>query len=162
VRANPSFSPFGAVDGGRVFAPQKTPMVKEELKQSEVVSPENRSYAHRWSGVLVDPGPAHFGTVGTIGHGRLRGASGIVALVEFAPCGARRPGVPHPLDVAFRRPTDWLQLVNQPQTEAEVAALRCCVNRGRPFGDPNWVTDTAKRLGLESTIRPRGRPKKQS
>src|SRR5271157_2866675 len=42
------------------------------------------------------------------------------------------------------RPTDWLQIVNQPQTEAEVAALRCCVNRGRPFGDPNWVTDTAK------------------
>ena len=36
------------------------------------------------------------------------------------------------------RPTDWLQIVNQPQTEAEVAALRCCVNRGRPFGDPNW------------------------
>jgi len=59
-------------------------------------------------------------------------------------------------------PTDWLQLVNQPQTEAEVAALRCCVNRGRPFGDPNWVTDTAKRLGLECTVRPRGRPKKQS
>src|SRR5271157_3651204 len=25
-----------------------------------------------------------------------RGASGIVALVEFAPCGARRPGVSHP------------------------------------------------------------------
>src|SRR5208283_4687776 len=60
------------------------------------------------------------------------------------------------------RPTDWLQLVNQSQTEAEVAALRCCVNRGRPFGDPNWVTDTAKRLGLEWTIGPRGRPKKQS
>ncbi len=32
----------------------------------------------------------------------------------------------------------------------------------RPFGDPNWVTDTAKRLGLECTARPRGRPKKQS
>ena len=46
------------------------------------------------------------------------------------------------------RPTDWLQLVNQPQTEAEVEALRCCVNRGRPFGDPKWVTDTAERLGL--------------
>jgi hypothetical protein len=56
------------------------------------------------------------------------------------------------------RPTDWLQLVNQPQTEAEVEALRCCVNRGRPFGDPNWVMDTAERLGLEWTIRPRGRP----
>ncbi len=59
-------------------------------------------------------------------------------------------------------PTDWLQLVNQPQTEAEVAALRCCVNRGRPFGDPHWVTDTAKRSGLECTVRPRGRPKKLS
>ncbi len=58
------------------------------------------------------------------------------------------------------RPTDWLQLVNQPQTEAEVAVLRCCVDRGRPFGDTNWATDTAKRLGLEWTIRPRGRPKK--
>src|SRR5208337_3061177 len=34
-------------------------------------------------------------------------------------------------------------------------------NRGRPFGDPNWVTDTAKRVGLESTTRPRGRPKKR-
>ncbi len=60
------------------------------------------------------------------------------------------------------RPTDWLQIVNQPQTEAEVVALRCCVNRGRPFGDPNWVTDPAERLGLEWTIRPRIRPKKQS
>ena len=30
-----------------------------------------------------------------------------------------------------------------------MAALRCYVNRGRAFGDPNWVTDTAKRLGLE-------------
>jgi len=57
--------------------------------------------------------------------------------------------------------TDWLQLVNQPQPEAE-AALRCCVNRGRPFGDLNWVTDAAKRLGLESTVQPPGRPKKQS
>ncbi len=35
---------------------------------------------------------------------KLRGASGIVALVEFAPCGARRPGLSHPLDVAFATP----------------------------------------------------------
>ncbi len=32
----------------------------------------------------------------------------------------------------------------------------------RPLGDPDWVTDTAQRLGLECTVRPRGRPKKQS
>jgi putative transposase len=58
------------------------------------------------------------------------------------------------------RPADWLQIVNQPQTEAELEALRCCVNRGRPFGDPSWVAEVAKRLGLEWTLRSRGRPKK--
>jgi putative transposase len=58
------------------------------------------------------------------------------------------------------RPADWLHLVNQPQTEAELEALRCCVNRGRPFGDPSWVADMARQLGLERTLRPRGRPKK--
>ena len=46
--------------------------------------------------------------------------------------------------------------------EAELEALRRCVSRGRPFGNPNWVADTARRLGLEPTLRHRGRPKKQS
>src|SRR5208337_2130060 len=85
-----------------------------------------------------------------------RGASGIVALVEFAPCGARRHGVPHPLGVAFASP-HRLAATCQPAangSRAEVEALRCCVNRGRPFGDPNWVTDTAKQLGLQCTVRP--------
>jgi putative transposase len=34
------------------------------------------------------------------------------------------------------------------------------VQRGRPFGHPAWVVRTAKRLDLESTLRPRGRPKR--
>ena len=58
------------------------------------------------------------------------------------------------------RPADWLQIVNHPQTEAELEALRCCVNRGRPFGDPNWVAHAANRLELNWTLRSRGRPKK--
>ena len=57
------------------------------------------------------------------------------------------------------RPADWLEIVNQPQSEGELAALRRCVNRGCPYGDANWIADTAKSLGLESTLRPRGRPK---
>ncbi|MFZ5829677.1 MAG: hypothetical protein ACOY3P_06300, partial [Planctomycetota bacterium] len=56
-------------------------------------------------------------------------------------------------------PVDWMEIVNQPQTEAELEALRCCVHRSRPYGDPAWVADVAKRLGLEWTLRPRGRPK---
>jgi len=57
------------------------------------------------------------------------------------------------------RPCNWVELVNQPQTEAELAALRHCVNRGTPYGAQNWIERTAKQLGLESTLRPRGRPK---
>jgi putative transposase len=56
------------------------------------------------------------------------------------------------------RPADWMSKVNQPQTEAELEALRCCVNRDRPFGDPSWVADMAKRLGLEWTLSPHFSP----
>ena len=57
------------------------------------------------------------------------------------------------------RPAGWLALVDQPQTDAEVAAVRESVRRGRPFGDPTWQRVTAERLGLQSTLRPRGRPR---
>ena len=53
---------------------------------------------------------------------------------------------------------EWLEWVNQPQTEAELAALRQSISRGAPFGSETWARRTAKRLGLESTLRPRGRP----
>ena len=33
--------------------------------------------------------------------------------------------------------------------------------RGSPFGQSNWVESIARRLDLESTLRPRGRPKKK-
>ncbi|MFH1266789.1 MAG: transposase [Planctomycetota bacterium] len=54
---------------------------------------------------------------------------------------------------------NWLQWLNRPQTEAEEAALRKCIARGRPYGGPLWRRRTAKRLGLESSLRPRGRPR---
>jgi len=56
-----------------------------------------------------------------------RGASGIVALVEFAPCGARRPGASHPLDVAFASPSPHrLAATCQPTANGsgDVALLR--------------------------------------
>jgi putative transposase len=58
------------------------------------------------------------------------------------------------------RPAAWAEWVNQPQTEAEVEALRVSLERGRPYGTASWTTATARRLGLESTVRPRGRPRK--
>lgn len=54
---------------------------------------------------------------------------------------------------------DWPAFVGAPQTVAELERLRHSVNRGTPFGDDGWVRETATRLGLESSLRPRGRPK---
>ena len=55
-------------------------------------------------------------------------------------------------------PRGWKDLVNQPQTEAELEAIRRSVARGQPFGDDAWRKRTAADLGLESTMRSRGRP----
>lgn len=54
----------------------------------------------------------------------------------------------------------WVEHVNRPQCEAELAALRRSVQRGNQFGEPSWSDEMVRRLGLESTLRPQGRPKK--
>ena len=84
-----------------------------------------------------------------------------MALVEPVAARARRQAAkailaPWPIP----EPPDWLQLVNAAQTEAELAALRRSVTRGTPFGSPTWTERTARRLGLEFTLRSRGRPRK--
>ena len=58
-------------------------------------------------------------------------------------------------------PQKWIQYVNQPASEAELKALRKSSVRGTPYGSPDWVIQTAKKLGLESTLRLPGRPKKR-
>jgi putative transposase len=54
----------------------------------------------------------------------------------------------------------WLDYVDRAETEAELKRLRRSVNRGTPFGSDEWSTATASALGLESSLRPRGRPRK--
>ncbi len=61
-----------------------------------------------------------------------------------------------------RRSPGWLEYVNTPQTDAEQLALRRSVVRGSPYGDARWSKRMVKRLGLESTLRPHGRPKKST
>ena len=63
-------------------------------------------------------------------------------------------------DWPVARPRDWCELVNEPQTEAEVEAIRRCVGRGQPYGGEDWVRRTAEQLGLQSTLRAPHRPKK--
>jgi putative transposase len=56
------------------------------------------------------------------------------------------------------RPSHWSDYLNQPQTEAELAAIRHCVSHGRPYGSNDWTINTARTLGLERTLRQRGNP----
>jgi putative transposase len=60
------------------------------------------------------------------------------------------------------RPRGWVKLVNQAQSEEELAAMRRSVTRGTPLGGEAWVRRIAAQLGLESTLRPRGRPRKDA
>ena len=60
------------------------------------------------------------------------------------------------------RPARWTARVNAAETTEELEQLRRSVARGKPFGNPTWTQRTIARLGLESSIPPRGRPRKQS
>ena len=60
------------------------------------------------------------------------------------------------------RPHGWVRMVNEPMEDESLAAARESVKRGRPFGETKWVHRTAARLGLDFTLRPRGRPKKEN
>jgi hypothetical protein len=54
----------------------------------------------------------------------------------------------------------WLERVKETDGEQGLESLRRSVQRGRPFDQPQWQKETAKRLGLESAYRPTGRPPK--
>jgi hypothetical protein len=64
--------------------------------------------------------------------------------------------------VTHRAPFPLPVHVNAAQTEAELAALRRSVARGLPCGSAAWTQRTARRLGLEYTLRLRERPEKAS
>jgi putative transposase len=53
---------------------------------------------------------------------------------------------------------NWVDRVNEALTDGELQAIRRSVQHGSPFGDPQWIESTARRLGLQSTLRSRGRP----
>ncbi len=89
---------------------------------------------------------------------RDRGAGRVCAVVE-------REDTAFPILSAWPlpRPTDWLQLVNQPQTEAEVSGGVAVLRQSRSALRRSQLGHRHGRaIGAEWTIRPRGRPKKQS
>lgn len=57
------------------------------------------------------------------------------------------------------RPANWVSLLNRPMEEQDERVLVSLV-RGRPLGQEKWVMRTARAMSMESTLRPRGRPRK--
>lgn len=77
----------------------------------------------------------------------------------------RRKGAASPLasvlaDWPVDRPRNWLADVNRPMSEKGLEEVRRAVARGSPLGSDAWRRTTAARMGLELTLRPRGRPRK--
>jgi putative transposase len=73
----------------------------------------------------------------------------------------RREGVPLS-DGPLALPARWAALVdrtpNMPETDR--AMVEMCLTRGRPMGDDDWAMKTAAAMGLQATLRARGRPRK--
>ena len=59
-------------------------------------------------------------------------------------------------------PRQWLRTVNAAQTQKELEAIRACVQRGRPLGEGRWVDRTAAKMGLTSSLRGPGRPRRDA
>ena len=65
---------------------------------------------------------------------------------------------PWPVD----RPRNWLAEVNLPMDEDSLQSVRQSVAKGVPLGNETWTARVAQRLGLDITLRPRGRPRKHA
>ena len=60
------------------------------------------------------------------------------------------------------KPNAYLEWVNtlQKDEEEKLEKIRHSIKRGSPFGKDSWIKMTAEKLGLISTLKPRGRTKK--
>ncbi len=62
-----------------------------------------------------------------------------------------------PMDI----PESWDTYVDTPLTEKDLEKLRQSIARQSPFGNSDWQVKVSREFGLESTLRPKGRPKRE-
>ena len=61
---------------------------------------------------------------------------------------------------SLRLPRQWVGLVNAVKSMPELEDIRHAVRCGAPYGAQDWVSTCAAELGLEHTLRRRGRPRR--
>ena len=59
-------------------------------------------------------------------------------------------------------PSDWARLIRAALNPGDLNGIANSIRRGAPFGDKRWTARTTVRLKLQSTLRPKGRPKKST
>lgn len=121
---------------------------------------------HIWQGRFrafpIEPGPSFWSVVRYVEQNPIR-----LKLVERAeawewssaanPITLENPGIGA---APSARPADWSDQLHEPMPAEEVERIRRSLNRGLPYGAADWVLATAKSMGIESSLRPRGRPRK--
>jgi putative transposase len=60
---------------------------------------------------------------------------------------------------AATRQRRWVAYVHQTPDADELSAIRRSSETGLPYGEHSWINRLARRLKLDLTIRPRGRPR---
>ena len=64
-------------------------------------------------------------------------------------------------DWPVERPRNWKAIVNEPSSTADQNRVKVSIERDRPLGSDPWTRQIVRRMGLQYTLNPRGRPKKQ-
>jgi len=64
-------------------------------------------------------------------------------------------------EIPIELPGDWERYVDEPLTSKEIEKVRQSVIRQSPYGNSEWQMKVCKELGLESTLNPKGRPRKE-
>ncbi len=62
--------------------------------------------------------------------------------------------------IPIELPGNWERVVDHPLSANELEKLRESVKRQAPYGSTSWQSEWGEKLGLESTLRLRGRPRK--
>lgn len=64
-------------------------------------------------------------------------------------------------DTPIELPNCWNKYVNKAIAEKDLGELRQSIKRQSPYGALEWRSQICGQFGLESTLRPRGRPRKK-
>lgn len=146
------------------FMQRMTNMHTQRWQRAKLRVGYGHLYQGRYKSFPVETDDHFYAVVRYVQRNALR--AGLVERAEDWRWGslAQRAGLASGLPLAewpLPEPSDWVQYVNAPQTEAELEAIRRCVRRGSPYGNASWIEQTAESLGLQSTLRRRGRPLKE-